>query len=329
MLVDKELPYHKHPLRLIRYDQVECETIGTKMRVVRFKKIDAFASKKSSGNPAGVVYLNSLNELSPTEMQRVARELRGFVNEVGYVCKGTDTDYQLRFFSAVREVAFCGHATIAILNDIVANDKSLHNQYTLSIQTTKDLLLAENHYARDASIFISAPEPKYTPIRFGKADVLPVLNCTKGNIEKEFHLEIINAGLETLIVPVAGLDILLQLAPDFETLNNFCIQQNIDIVILYCKETSTEESSYRTRVFAPRFGYLEDPATGSGNAALGYYLLKHNMWDGKAITIEQNASLKEPNFVQLCAKTDDKHGTKVWFGGGAITRIDGDYLIWD
>lgn len=95
------------------------------MHTLRFKKIDAFASQYSTGNPAAVVYLDSAEKLSSVEMLQLAKELKGFVSEVGYVSPGTDTDYHLRYFSSEREVAFCGHATIAILNDIVANSKAM------------------------------------------------------------------------------------------------------------------------------------------------------------------------------------------------------------
>jgi len=30
---------------------------------------------------------------------------------------------------------------------------------------------------------------------------------------------------------------------------------------------------------APKFGYLEDLATGLGNSAMGYYMLKNQLWD--------------------------------------------------
>ena len=55
------------------------------MKKLRFKKIDAFASGSSSGNPAAVIYLDQPDELSDAEMQQIARELKGFVSEVGFV----------------------------------------------------------------------------------------------------------------------------------------------------------------------------------------------------------------------------------------------------
>ena len=78
----------------------------------------------------------------------------------------------------------------------------------------------------------------------------------------------------------------------------------------------------RTRVFSPKFGYLEDPATGSGNSAMGYYMLKHDMWDGSPVNIEQNGLREERNIVKL--RYDDG---AVYFGGSATLRIEGMYLL--
>lgn len=297
------------------------------MRSLRFKKIDAFASEKSSGNPAAVVYLDSLEDLSSTEMLQIAKELQGYVSEVGYASPGTDTDYQLRYFSAEREVAFCGHATIAILNDIIANDKSMQQMSMLSIATQNDLLTVENHYIEERCVYISAPTPRFSTTSINKGDIASALNCPADMLEVSRPAQIVNGGLETLVVPMANLKAILSVTPDFDMLKEYCIQTGVDIIILYTDKTSIEESSYRTRVFAPTFGYLEDPATGSGNAALGYYLLRNNMWKGERIKIEQNGYLDTPNFVQIFSKKIIGNNSQVWFGGGAVLKIDGQYIL--
>lgn len=297
------------------------------MRTLRFKKIDAFASEKSSGNPAAVVYLDSLEDLSSSEMLKIAKELQGYVSEVGYVSPGTATDYQLRYYSAEREVAFCGHATIAILNDIIANDKSMQTKPTFTIATQNDLLTVENHYIKEKCVYISAPSPRFSTEKINREDIASALNCPVNMLHLSRPTQIVNAGLETLVVPMANLEAILFVTPDLDTVKEFCIQLGVDIITLYTDETSTVESRYRTRVFAPTFGYLEDPATGSGNAALGYYLLKNDMWKGESIKIEQNGYLDTPNFVQILSKKIDKDNTQVWFGGGAVLKIDGQYLI--
>ena len=87
-------------------------------------------------------------------------------------------------------------------------------------------------------------------------------------------------------------------------------------------QTSTNDTFAHTRVFAPKFGYLEDPATGSGNSAFANYLLQEGMWDGHLITIEQGGNDRIYNAVKL--KTLEG---KVLFGGRATVKIEGNYLV--
>ena len=55
------------------------------MKILKFKKIDAFTKGASSGNPAGVLSLDYNEELTPDEMLRIAGELKGFVSEAIFV----------------------------------------------------------------------------------------------------------------------------------------------------------------------------------------------------------------------------------------------------
>ncbi len=137
----------------------------------------------------------------------------------------------------------------------------------------------------------------------------------------------INAGLSTLIVPICGLDTILSISPDIENLKIFCEQNNIDIIEVFSEEVQSQSSDYRVRVFAPRFGYLEDPATGSGNSAFGYYLKLHSRFAKETITIEQNASRDHFNIVKLQRSKNEEGSDRILFGGAAITRIRGSYLL--
>jgi predicted PhzF superfamily epimerase YddE/YHI9 len=87
-------------------------------------------------------------------------------------------------------------------------------------------------------------------------------------------------------------------------------------------ETDSKEYKAHTRVFPPKFGYLEDPATGSGNSAFASYMLKNSLWDGKAIKIEQGGSDRIYNAVSLQSANG-----KILFGGKATTRIKGEYYL--
>jgi PhzF family phenazine biosynthesis protein len=297
------------------------------MKKLPFKKIDAFASGNSSGNPAAVIYLDKLEELSEDEKLQIAKELKGFVSEVGFVSPGTETDYELQYYSSEREVAFCGHATIAILNDIVANNEALHLKKTLSIATRTAHLQVENCYPEEQSVYISAPIPKFSRKEIAPADIAIALNIRLDDLDPSRPIQIINSGLETLIVPMAGLTPILEVVPDLQVLNEFCWRIGVDIILLYSSEVAFQESRYRTRVFAPTFGYLEDPATGSGNSAFGYYLLAQGMWQGEKIKIEQNGYRHTPNYVRLYSSRTKPGDARVWFGGSAVVKIDGQYNL--
>ena len=60
------------------------------MRKFAFKKIDAFTGENAAGNPAGCIYLKPDDEIPAAAMQKIAKELQGFVNEVAFLFPAED-----------------------------------------------------------------------------------------------------------------------------------------------------------------------------------------------------------------------------------------------
>jgi len=297
------------------------------MKKFRFKKIDAFATQKSNGNPAGMIYLDSSGDITTDEMLRIAKELKGFVSEVGYVRRIDGNTFDLKYYSSEREVDFCGHATIAIMYDLIRNSENLINKKQMNIITCKGNLIVENKITNEDAVFITAPVPVFSPNKVNTESIAKALRIDLDEIHNGYPASIINAGLETLIVPVKSLNGILSISPELDELKEFCIENSIDIITVYSDEVADKKNRYRTRVFAPTFGYLEDPATGSGNSAFGYYLLKNQIWDGTFMSLEQNGSFENPNIIKLMTKDTEDSKPQVVFGGGAIVRIDGEYIL--
>ena len=295
------------------------------MKEFKFKKIDAFAEKNSRGNPAGCIRLDSFADISEEEMQKIAKELQGFVSEVGFVSQVESDKYQLRFFSSEREVDFCGHATIAIMHDLLRNKDSL-NIKELLISTHRGELLVLNRIPEEDSVYIRAPEPVYLKNSISRDEVSEYLHVKATDLDE--NIAIINAGLTTLLIPVKKLEILLNINPDIEQLKEVTLKKGLDIIEVFTSEVASENNDYRVRVFAPKFGYLEDPATGSGNSAFGYYLLKNKLWEGfKPLSLEQNSDRIHFNVVKLMTQKDSENNLKVFFGGKGILRIEGKYML--
>lgn len=286
-----------------------------------YKKIDAFTDGKSSGNPAGFILLDENEYLSEEAMLAIARGQKGNVSEVAF-CTPVDSDlYSFRYFSSECEVEFCGHATIASMVDLIKNNPDLQEKDQIMIKTVRGELPVFNDIRNSDSVFIAAPEPKYLPAKPDPIHIADYLSIPVGQINTQLNISVINAGLRTLIVPIGTLNDIANIQPDQTGLATFCLGNEIDIILVFCSEVALKTTRFHTRVFAPKYGYLEDPATGSGNAAFGYYLLRESLWDGGLIIIEQGPDTEEPNIIQLKTVVLDKT-QRVLFGGNATVRYE-------
>jgi len=292
------------------------------MKNLTYKKIDAFTSAHSTGNPAGAVYLERLSDVTAEEMQKIAQEQKGFVSEVGFIWEEEDGSFGLRYYSSEREVEFCGHATIAIMYDLIKCRADLLSQQEVIIKTKSALLHVKNQIPINDSIFITAPEPTFILKDMSNEESAAALNIETQWIDDSLDIAVIETGLKALIAPLKSLEKCLHVNPNLDVLNAFCQSIGIDIVVVFTKECFDAANSYRTRVFAPTFGYLEDPATGSGNSAFGHYLLKRGLWNGAVMNIEQNALRENFNTVKLM----EEEG-RVLFGGKATVKIEGSYYL--
>lgn len=289
------------------------------METYRYRKADAFTSDASNGNPAACLFLDKNQILSEDAMLEIAGQHRGFVSEVIY-CRSHDGIF-LTYYSSEGEVSFCGHGTIACMYTLIKNTPSLFSCSEIPIHTNKKgELTVYNRIADEDAVFISAPAPSYLPTGLKLEDTAAPLCLCDEDISREFPIEVIDAGLRTLIVPLNSFQKLISIYPDEPGLKKFCLQNDIDIILIFSLDPADPENIAHTRVFAPRFGYLEDPATGSGNSAFGYYMLKHGIWDGSWCSIEQGGDNQVFNRIKLRFQDD-----VLLFGGKATTRIDGVY----
>lgn len=292
------------------------------MKKLVYKKINAFTAQSSTGNPAACIYLEADQTLTETEMLNIAKEHKGFVSEVVYCAPGSDNTCILKYYSSECEVDFCGHGTIACIYDLLKCNENFMPLSEIMIDTKKGKLTVYNEIESLNAVFITAPDPEYLFHKINVHTVSEALKIMPGTVSCEYPIDLINAGLNTLIVPIVGLDDELAIFPDESVLKTFCLENSIDIVLTFTTDVFDSSNKVRTRVFAPKFGYLEDKATGSGNAAMGCYMLKYNMWDGRPVSIEQNAEQSSFNIVRIKTLKG-----KVLFGGSATVKIEGRYIL--
>lgn len=293
------------------------------MGTYRYKKADAFTSGDSMGNPAACIYLEDGQTLTDSEMLEIAKQHKGFVSEVIYCRRKSPSSFGLTYYSSECEVDFCGHGTIACIYSLIKETPDLMNLREIEIHTgKKGVLTVYNEVPDQDSVYITAPAPEYIGTALSAAAAADILQMDSAAISDEYPIDVIDAGLRTLIVPIKSLETEINVCPDEQNLKTFCLENDLDIILIFSNEVSDKKNIAHTRVFAPKFGYLEDPATGSGNSAFGYYMLRHSLWDGGGVSIEQGGAGRIYNIVRLYLKD-----ARVLFGGKATTRIGGKYFL--
>jgi len=292
------------------------------MRTYTYKKIDAFTSGLSQGNPAAFLDL-AFDTLSDQEMLKIAKEHQGFVSEIVFLSRDKNRKMKLTYYSSECEVAFCGHGTIATMYETIKSDDRLLNKDEFEIETNKKgALTIYNFIKHDDAVYITAPTPLWLENKSKENEIAEALQIDSTAISDELPIDFIDAGLRTLIVPIEKIEDEISIFPDIKPLEAFCINKGIDIILIFSMETSKKEYTAHTRVFAPKFGYLEDPATGSGNSAFGYYLMKNTIWGPDMIKIEQGGNNIVFNEIKLLKKEG-----KVLFGGKGTKKIEGVYYL--
>ncbi|MBN1500933.1 MAG: PhzF family phenazine biosynthesis protein [Spirochaetes bacterium] len=292
------------------------------MKVLNFRKIDAFTSGLSSGNPAACILLSDNEKLSEKEMQNIASELGDFVCETAFVrpVSGEEADFEFRYFSKEAEVPFCGHATIAVCHNLIRESQLFTESNSFKIKTKNGILSIFNEYKTENSVYIEAPEPCFHEHDVSINEMADAINLNPDEIDKDDKLICLNVGQKIILVPIMTYNSIIQCKPEFDKMKSFSDKHGIDIIVIYSADSVFQENDFRTRVFPPAFGYLEDPATGSGNAALAYHQFINCGRSEEKITIEQGTDKLNPNIIKL-----KKNGSSVLIGGSAVMKIEGKY----
>ena len=206
-------------------------------------QIDAFTNRPFHGNPAAVC---PLGKWLPDEvMQAIAGENN--LSETAFFVP-SDKGYALRWFTPVREVDLCGHATLATAHALFE-----HLGYTspsITFETRSGDLTVER---RDGRLVMDFPACPLQP-----CDLPELLAEGLGHRPVE-----VLAGDDFLAVFESEADI-RALEPNQAMLARLALRG-------VCVTAPGDSVDFVSRFFAPKYGIPEDPVTGSAHCQLAPY----------------------------------------------------------
>lgn len=217
----------------------------------------AFTDDPAGGNPAGVVL--DARGMSADEMLAVAADV-GY-SESAFVTPGDrDSEYEVRYFSPLAEVAFCGHATIATAvalgrsGDLVFNTQ----EGPVAVRSTEGAATLTS-----VAPSVVAIDPRHLE------ELLAALGWSAGDLDPGLPPRIAYAGVHHPVIAAATRERLRDLDYDFDGLARLMTARGWTTVQLVWRE---DDHLFHARNPFPIGGIFEDPATGAAAAAFGAYL---------------------------------------------------------
>jgi trans-2,3-dihydro-3-hydroxyanthranilate isomerase len=291
----------------------------------RFFTLDVFTAQRFTGNPLAVVL--DPDGLDTATMQTIAREFGH--PETVFVFPAVELVHRarLRIFTPARELPFAGHPTVGtavLLGKLDGGEDS--REIVLEEGVGPVPCTVEPRGDGGSATFGIPREPERTATNVDTAKVARALGLAPDDIGLEgFAIEGWSAGNPFHFVPLRGLGAISRARPDLGVWDAAFGADGPVGVFLFCRETVNAGSAYHARMFAPRSGVPEDPATGSAVAAfVGALVASGQYRDGAHdVVVEQGVEMGRPSLIRIAFDLRQGRLRSGTIGGDAVIVTEG------
>lgn len=284
-------------------------------------QIDSFSNKKFFGNPAGVVY--KADGLTEVDMQRIARELNNSETAFIFSSDSKEYDVHVRFFTPLREVPICGHATIAA-HYVIALENNFKEKTCIRQKTGAGILPVEiepidNSY----NVIMTQGKVEFGDIIDGKNldRLVSALGIDNDDLIKEAPVQIVSTRHSKVMIGIKDYKQLHNLRPDMKELNKLSDIINCNGYFVFTFDSKEKDILLKGRMFAPAIGIEEDPVTGNANGPVGAYIVKYNLVkienDNLKFSAKQGMSIDREGTINVNVHIENSEPIKVQVSGTA------------
>lgn len=268
--------------------------------------VNAFTDAGRGGNPAGVVL--DADALDPSA--RLAIAARVGLSETAFVSRSPSETIRLEFFTPTRQIAHCGHATIAtfaLLRELGRVGEGTSTKETIDgvrrVIVDGDVVSMEQR----------APAIAQLTMEDAQSIERSIGAATLGSW-------IVDTGNGFAAIEMASRDALAAVRPDFEAIAR--MSEALDLVgyYLFTRDTGRDDRIATTRMFAPRYGIPEEAATGMAAGPLAG-LLHARQGLGTDLVIEQGALMTPPSPSAITVRLETQDGSVVRLFAGGRARV--------
>jgi len=286
-----------------------------------FVTVDVFTDQAFGGNPLAV--FTDGRGLSDAEMLSLTREFN--LSETTFILPPENPAHsaRIRIFCPAGEMNFAGHPLVGT-GFVMAQDRP--DDTELLFEVPAGLVVVSIDRATSGQITgaeISAPRPLTTGPQIAADIVAACAGLAVADILGDRHAPIVASVGMPFVLAETSLAALQTAAPDLAALRDAATKTGLGkdfSLLLYAHH----DGHIRDRMFAPLSGIIEDPATGSANAALGAFLLSLTAAASGDYEMVQGIEMGRPSLLRVSALRDED-GIRSRVGGGCVAIFAGTF----
>jgi len=276
--------------------------------MLAYTVIDVFTDVPLQGNQLGV--FTDATKLSAGQMQRLAREMN-FAECVFVLPAEKGGDARIRIFTTAQELPFAGHP---VLGAAFVIGEPL-NKDSVQLETGAGIVPLELRRENGRVVHgrMQQPIPTVRPYERA-AELLLALRLPRSLLPVEAYRN----GPNHVYVALESEEAVAALRPDMSAL--------AELGELGVNCFAGSGLRWKTRMFGPRLGVAEDPATGSAAGPLAAHLARHGkIAFGDEIEIRQGAEIGRPSVLYARASGSRDALTRIEVAGSAVIVARGEF----
>ncbi len=301
------------------------------MRRFSYCTVDVFTTTRFGGGPLAV--LPDARGLSTAEMQAITREFN--YSETTFVLPPEDPSHtrRVRIFTPGSEVPFAGHPSLGTAHVLAAigeipygTERVVLGEQVGPVPVT---LQWADRFPSFAQLSV-AKLPEVLPLGPAPRELAAMLSLDPDDVlTGALAPQAVSCGLPFTIIPLRNLEAVKRARFRTDLWERLLAGSEVHLVFVFGLEAEDPTHQVHARMFAPGVSIAEDPACGSGCAALGGYL---GMRDPSASgtlrwVVEQGYEMGRPSILHVECDKRDGAITAIRVGGSSVLVCQGELWV--
>ncbi len=292
--------------------------------MLSYLHLDVFTDHPLEGNQLAV-FPNPPRDIDVALMQRIAAEMN-FSESTFVFPPRAGGSVWMRIFTPGAELPMAGHPTIGTTFALAAEGviKPGQKEFVFELGVGPTPVSLEWKDSRLDFAWMTQPLPTFQTA-FDALTLAAPLGVNAADVVSTVPAQPVTCGVPFLFVALASREAVDRVSIDRRAFAAACRQAGIEELPVFIFTTdrhgaSGDETVY-SRMLAPGFGIVEDPATGGASGPLGCYLVKHHVLEASraaSFVSLQGVAMGRPSRIHISIDTAGDTITRVRVGGRSV-----------